>query len=173
VSEETPRYGHPDPHFLRGAKDRILQALARGAPGGAGFRRALHRARGVKIGDNVWIGYDVILETSRPWLIEIGDHALIGVRTTVIAHFNGAEGVKIGEAAYIGPCSLILPNVTIGRGAVVSAGSVVTRSVPELTVVQGNPATPVATISKPMGWMSMKAFARQMRPIVQPPTAAE
>jgi carbonic anhydrase/acetyltransferase-like protein (isoleucine patch superfamily) len=162
---DTPRYGHPEANLLRAFKIRILQALARSAPGGAAMRVRLHRARGVKIGDNVYIGYDSILETSKPWLIEIEDDALLGVRTTIIAHFNGAQGVRIGKAAYIGPCSVILPNVVIGHGAVVSAGSVVTRSVPPLTVVQGNPAVAVATISKPMGWMSVKAFAKQLRPI--------
>ncbi|MGH7023400.1 MAG: acyltransferase [Caulobacteraceae bacterium] len=165
MTTATPRYGYPEPRPLRGFKNRLLQALARSAPGGAGMRARLHRARGVKIGHNVWIGYDSILETSRPWLIEIEDDVLIGVRTTIIAHFNGAQGVKIEKAAYIGPCSVILPNVVIGHGAVVAAGSVVSRSVAPLTVVQGNPAVPVSKISKPMGWMSMKAFAKQMRPI--------
>lgn len=170
---ETPRYGYPEARPWRGFNIRLLQALARMAPGGSGMRVRLHRARGVKIGDNVFLGYDCILETSKPWLIEIEDNALVGVRTTVIAHFNGADGVTIKKDAYIGPCSVILPNVVIGEGAVVSAGSVVSRNVPPLTVVQGNPAVPIATITKPIGWMPTKEFVRQLRPIPKPKANAE
>jgi len=48
--------------------------------------------------------------------------------------------VVIGQGAFIGFNSIVLPNVTIGRNAVVGAHSVVTRDVPEYCVVAGNPA---------------------------------
>ncbi len=48
--------------------------------------------------------------------------------------------VTIGENVWIGAKCLILKGVTIGNNAVIAAGSVVTRSVPENTLVGGNPA---------------------------------
>jgi acetyltransferase-like isoleucine patch superfamily enzyme len=141
--------------------------LARILPGAQSLRVSLHRARGVKIGNNVWIGYDVILDTSRPHLITIEDGASIGIRATVIAHFRGAVGVTIERDAFIGPGAIILQNVVIGHGAVVTAGSVVTRSVPPMTVVQGNPAVPVAHCGVPLGPdISLKEFSKALKPIL-------
>ena len=53
--------------------------------------------------------------------------------------------VVIEDWAYIGAYSLIMPGVTIGEGALVAAGSVVTKSVPPHTVVGGNPARYICT----------------------------
>jgi serine acetyltransferase len=151
---------------LRGFSNRVLQHLARILPGATSLRVILHRARGVRIGKNVWIGYDVILDTSRPHLITIEDGSSIGIRSTVIAHFRGAQGVKIERDAFVGPCAVILPNVVIGRGAVVTAGSVVTRSVAPMTVVQGNPAVPVAQCGTPLGPnITLKEFSKNLKPL--------
>jgi len=151
---------------LRGFVNRILQHLARILPGARSLRVKLHRARGVQIGKGVWIGYDVILETSRPYLITIEDGSSIGIRATIIAHFRGSVGVKIERDAFIGPGVIILPNVVIGQGAVVTAGSVVTHSVPPMTVVQGNPAVPVARCGVPLGDnVTLKEFSRRLRPL--------
>lgn len=51
-----------------------------------------------------------------------------------------AKPVVIGDGAWIAANTIILPGVTVGRGAVVGAGSVVSRSVPDYAVVAGNPA---------------------------------
>jgi serine acetyltransferase len=153
-------------NLLRGVVNRVLQHLARIGPGARTLRVFLHRARGVQIGKGVWIGYDVILETSRPHLITIEDGSSIGMRVTVVAHFRESQGVKIEQDAFIGPGVIILPDVVIGRGAVVTAGSVVTRSVPPMTVVQGNPAVPVAKCGIPLGMgVSLKDFSRRLKPL--------
>ena len=150
-----------------GILNRALQQLARILPGARTLRVALHRARGVRIGKDVWIGYDVILETSQPALISIEDGCSIGMRATIIAHFKETRGVKIEQGAFIGPGAIILPNVVIGHGAVVTAGSVVTRSVPPETVVQGNPAVPIASCGLPLGPdISMKEFSRNLKVLV-------
>jgi serine acetyltransferase len=62
---------------------------------------------------------------------------------------------------------IILPNVTIGRGAVVTAGSVVTQSVPPMTIVQGNPAVPIANCGIPLSppEITLKEFSRRLRPL--------
>lgn len=153
-------------NLFRGVKNRLFQHLARILPGATTLRVRLHRARGVTIGKDVWIGYDVILDTSRPHLIAIGDRASLSMRVTVIAHFRETQGVRIEEDVFIGPGAIILPNVVIGRGAVVSAGSVVTRSVPPMTLVQGNPATPVAQCGVPLSFTtSLKDFSRRLKPL--------
>jgi serine acetyltransferase len=152
---------------LRGLRNRVLQHMARIMPGAESLRVSLHRARGVQIGKGVWIGYDVILETSRPDLIIIEDGSSIGMRVTVIAHFRESQGVRVERDAFVGPGAIILPNVVIGQGAVVTAGSVVTQSVPPMTVVQGNPAVPVARCGIPFGKdVSVKKFSRLLKPLV-------
>lgn len=152
--------------LLRGFVNRLLQLLAQMLPGAGTIRVMLHRARGVRIGKDVFIGLNAILETAYPQLITIEDRVVIGIRVTVVAHMQELkQGVRIEQDAYIGPGVIILPNVTIGRGAVVTAGSVVTRSVLPMSVVQGNPAVPVATCGVPLTqWTSMKEFRRKLKP---------
>jgi len=59
-----------------------------------------------------------------------------------------------------------LPNFTIGKGAVVSAGSVVSRSVPPKTLVRGNPAEPIAHCDVSLGGgVSYEQFVRHLKPI--------
>lgn len=156
--------------LLRGILNRVWQALALYAPGRKSLRVHLHRLRGVTIGQNVAIGIAALIETSYPRLISIGDNSAIGIRTVIIGHFvdglgatpsqkgtnlhtsaNGAnKSVIIEEDVFIGPMVTILPNVTIGRGSVVAAGSVVNRSIPPRTMVQGNPAKVIARCPVPL-----------------------
>jgi heptaprenylglycerol acetyltransferase len=160
---------------LRGIKNRLFQVIALYAPGAMTTRVRLHRARGVHIGTGVFIGTAALIETSRPELVSIGSNVAIGIRSVIIAHFRemikGSEetsgiSVRIEDDVFIGPGVIILPNVTIGRGAVVTAGSVVARSVPELTMVQGNPARPVAHCGIPLGMKTpLKEFLRALQPI--------
>jgi serine acetyltransferase len=156
--------------LISGIKSRLLQLLARFLPGARTIRVRLHRWRGVKLGQGVWIGYDAILETSFPWLISIGDNSEIGIGAIIIGHFKETDihdvSVKIEEDVFIGPGAIILQNVTIGRGAVVTAGSVVTRSVPPMTLVQGNPARPVAQCGVPLtGDISLREFSQNLLPL--------
>src|SRR5437016_8535106 len=151
---------------IRQTKDRILQLIAFHVPGAKSLRVRLHRWRGVKIGQNVWIGYQVLLDTSRPDLISVGDNVIISVRAMLLAHFRGPQGITIEEDAFIGPGAIILPNVTIGRGAVVTAGSVVSSSVAPMTVVQGNPAVPIANCGIPLSdKVPLKEFSRRLKPL--------
>lgn len=154
-------------NLFRGLINRILQMLTMILPGGQTLRVSLHRARGVSIGSNVWISYNVVLETGYPHLITIDDSAFIGIGVIVIAHFKESRrGVRIGKRAFIGPGVIILPDVEIGEGAVVTAGSVVTSSVSPMTVVQGNPAVPVAKCGVPL-WpdIPLKEFSRKLKPV--------
>jgi acetyltransferase-like isoleucine patch superfamily enzyme len=143
--------------IISGMKNRFLQGLAMTAPGGFRLRVMLHRMRGVKIGEGVWIGSGVMIETAHPSEVAIGDRVIIGIRSTILAHFMEVTGVRIEDDVYIGACAVILPGVTIGKGSVVSGGSVVTTSVPPMTVVQGNPAKRVAKCGIPLGMKTSRA----------------
>ena len=56
--------------------------------------------------------------------------------------------VRICRKAWIGAGATILPGVTVGENAVVGAGSVVTRDVPPMTIVAGNPAKIIRKIDE-------------------------
>jgi acetyltransferase-like isoleucine patch superfamily enzyme len=162
-------------NIFKGCLNRVLQVLARFIPGATTFRVWLNRWRGVRIGKGVWIGYDVIIESAYPYLVEIHDNAVISIRTTIIAHFLDLKGVVIGEGAFLGPGAIILPNVKVGKGAVVAAGSVVTTSISPMTLVQGNPAKPVAKVGLMLDRKtvlnqktSMKQFQGNLRYIRKP-----
>jgi maltose O-acetyltransferase len=60
--------------------------------------------------------------------------------------------VHIGDNVWIGRSAIILPGVTIGDNAVVAAGAVVTKDVPDATLVAGNPARVVRTLVVDDGW---------------------
>jgi len=115
------------------------------------IRVCLHRARGVTIGKDVLIGFNVSIDNVYPRLIKISDGAALAGSNLLLAHskppehFKGlvesfAAPVTIERNAWIGIGAIILPGVTVGEGSIVSAGSVVTREVPPHYLVAGNPA---------------------------------
>lgn len=165
---------------IAGVRNRALQLLALYAPGGDSFRVALHRLRGVRIGEGTWIGFDTMIEPSYPSRVVIGERVAIGIRVLILAHFahhghnrESSDGavddrvsVRIEDEVFIGPGAIIMPNVTLGAGSVVAAGSVVTRSVAPLTMVQGNPAKPIARCGVHLGLDTpVKEFYRRLVPI--------
>lgn len=95
--------------------------------------------------------------SNEPYLITIGDNVQVTHNVSIYTHGGGhairAEHpdfdffgkVVIKDWAYIGAYSQIMPGVTIGEGALVAAGSVVTKSVASHTVVAGNPARYICT----------------------------
>ncbi len=104
--------------------------------------------KNIKIGKNVFINSCCRFQDQGG--IEIGDDVLIGHNTTITTlnhDFNPDKranltpnGVKIGNKVWIGSDCTILPGVIIEDGAIVGAGSVVTKNVKANTIVAGNPA---------------------------------
>ena len=168
---------------LIGLKNRLLQYIALYIPGYTTTRVWLHRKRGVSIGNNVSIGLSALIETAYPRLVSIGDNVTIGMRAIIIGHLrdstsearvSGRHTVRIENNVYIGPGVIVLPNVTIGEGAVVSAGSVVNRSIPPHTLVQGNPAKAIAHCGVSLGGgVSYEQFLRHLTPITDQRSALE
>lgn len=139
--------------FRRGF-NRVFHLLARFLPGGLTLRPFLHRLRGVKIYGSVYIGDDVYIENEHPECIEIHDEAQIALRTILMAHFRGTGKIVVGKKVWIGPGCIIAatPNqiLTIGEGAVLAAGAVVTKDIPPYTFVGDVPAKPIAKVTVPM-----------------------
>jgi acetyltransferase-like isoleucine patch superfamily enzyme len=151
---------------VSGAWNRLLALLARFGPGAENWRIRFHRWRGVKIGKDCWIGSDVIVETSRPYLVTLGDRVAISMGVMIIAHMRESKEVIIGNDVVIGPGAIILPNVTIGDGSVITAGTVVSSAVPPMTVMQGNPAKPIAKVGIVLGRnVELKEFSKHLKPI--------
>lgn len=126
------------------ARNFIVQNIARYCPS-LSFKRWLYRRLGVAVGSNVSIGLGAQLDWLYPHLIRIGDNAIIGLDVCILTHeflrheFRTGE-VEIGQDAVIGARSTILAGVRIGPGAVVGAGAVVTKDVPPGALVVGAPA---------------------------------
>jgi maltose O-acetyltransferase len=102
---------------------------------------------GIEIGSDTIIGYRAFLD-GRDALI-IGNHVDIASEVMIYnsehdinsPDFVATTGaVEIGDYAFIGPRVIILPGVKIGRGAIIAAGAVVTKDVPEFAIVGGVPA---------------------------------
>lgn len=150
---------------------RLLSKIAFIAPGGTSLRPALHRLRGATIGKKVWISQFVYIDELHPENITIGDNCTIGLRTSIISHFywgprrsesNGK--VVIGKDVFVGPHCVILPNVRIGDGAVIKAGTVVSRNVPPHTFWGAPPAEALGTATVPLTYAkSYEEFIRGLR----------
>lgn len=119
--------------------------------------KATHAGAEIIIGDNLGISGATISCGKK---ITIGNNVLIGSGAMIadndahpihyaerdIASKVKMAAVQIDDDVFIGARSIILKGVHIGRGAVVGAGSVVTKNVPAMAIVAGNPAKVVGEV---------------------------
>jgi len=111
----------------------------------------------VKIGANLAINHEVFIIGLAG--ITIGDDVVLSARAMLIDVSLSPDGfdqtatrgyanrpIVIEDGAWIGAGAIILPGVTVGRRSIVAAGSVVTKDVPPLTIVGGNPARVIKAI---------------------------
>ena len=125
-----------------------------------GWAVKMQRIRGVKIGKNCHINPYVMIDLLYPHLVTIENNVSIGTYSMIFAHNNPTANlflkkngyprttkpVLIKEGAVINPGSIITAGVTIGKNSIVAVGSVVSKDVPDYTVVAGNPARVVKKI---------------------------
>ncbi|MEP3478673.1 MAG: acyltransferase [Fuerstiella sp.] len=109
--------------------------------------------RRVTLGNNNVVNFGCLLD-GRKYDIRIGDNVSIGPEATILtlghdpqsSNFEDSGGdVVVGDRAWIGYRALVMPGVVIGEGAVVAAGSVVTKNVDPYTIVAGIPAKAIGT----------------------------
>lgn len=98
----------------------------------------------MKVGKQTSFALMVMPDTMFPEKISVGTNTIIGYNTTILAHEYLIHEyrigkVLIGDEVMIGANTTILPGVKIGDGAVVSAGTLVHKDVPDGAFVGGNP----------------------------------
>ena len=113
----------------------------------------MHVGKGVSVMGNTSFG-------SEPYLITLEDYVRISCNVVFVTHDGGTWAfrdlpeysdiikygkIRVGERTFIGCNATIMPGVTIGKRCVIGAGSVVTKDVPDGTVVAGVPARVVMT----------------------------
>ncbi|MBN8210026.1 acyltransferase [Bacillus sp. NTK071] len=108
---------------------------------------------GVKIGDQTAFALMVMLDIMFPEKISVGKNSIIGYNTTILAHEYLIDeyrlgDVVIGDRVMIGANSTLLPGITIGDGAIVSAGTLVHKNVPPGAFVGGNPMQLIYTMEE-------------------------
>lgn len=105
--------------------------------------------RGMKVGTNCHGLAASTIDYAHCWLIEIGDNVTFAPQVYLLAHdastkryldYTKIAKIKIQDNVFIGARALIMPGVSIGKGAIIAAGSVVTKNIPQNTIVAGNPA---------------------------------
>ena len=128
------------------------------------FRAFLLRRLGCKVGKGVFIGDHVVVDENHADLITLDDNVHIAGGTRLLCHqrdlsgyYQGDDYAKLGyrlapihmkKGSLVGMESFIMPGVTIGEGAIVGAGSLVTKDIPAWTIATGRPAKVVKIIAE-------------------------
>jgi acetyltransferase-like isoleucine patch superfamily enzyme len=144
---------------------KIVRWLAINHPDGR-LRRLLFEASGVEIGADTYINANLVLYDDYAGLVRFGARVAVAHNVTIVAS-QGPNNSRLGDHpfvreqlaitapvtieddAWLGTGCIILPGVTVGRGAIVGAGAVVTRDVEPYTIVAGIPARVVRRLDAP------------------------
>lgn len=126
------------------------------------LRPILIRKMGCHVGKNTFFGDYVRMDTSYADMIYIGDYTHITSGCRLLCHQRDLTGysvgdnaaclgyktgeIHIGKGVMVGMETIIMPGVTIGDGAIIGAGSIVTRDIPAWTIATGRPAKVIKQI---------------------------
>jgi acetyltransferase-like isoleucine patch superfamily enzyme len=118
----------------------------------------MYQPESISFGSRVDVGENVVIRGGGG--ISIGNDVLIAAGASIISQEHPIEpprwgrvvskAVRIGNEVWIGVNAVVLPGVTIGDGAIVAAGAVVTRDVPPYAIVAGVPAKVIRNIATPL-----------------------
>lgn len=119
---------------------------------------------GCHVGRDIFVGDNVRIDAGHADLIYIDDHAHIAGGTRLLCHQRdlsnycvGDDYAKLGyklkpihlcKGSLVGMESFVMPGVTVGEGAIVGAGSLVTKDIPAWTIATGRPAKVVKEIKQ-------------------------
>lgn len=128
------------------------------------MRPWLLRRMGAKVGKGVFIGDHVIFDLNHSDHIVVDDYAHIAGGCRLLCHQRDLKGyckgdnyanfgynieyVHLGKGSLLGMTTMVMPGVTVGEGAIVSAGSFVNKDIPAWTIAVGRPAKPIKEIPK-------------------------
>ena len=128
------------------------------------LRPMLMRQMGCHVGKECFIGDYVRIDTGHADMITLEDHVSIASGTRLLCHQRdftdyciGDDYMKLGyivkpivlkKGCLVGMESFVMPGVTIGEGAIVGAGSLVTKDIPPYTIATGRPAKVVKQIAE-------------------------
>jgi acetyltransferase-like isoleucine patch superfamily enzyme len=143
------------PQFLRRIFFRVMFRRL-GTGGLIDYKTYFRYPSKISIGDHSYVNHGCCFYGSSLAGVEIviGNDVALGphVRIFTATHDyttydlkDVAQSVNVEDNAWVGGGAIILPGVTIGRGAIVGAGSVVTKDIPAFSVAVGNPARVVRT----------------------------
>ena len=128
------------------------------------LRPFILRRMGCKVGKGCFMGDYVRIDTSHPDMITIEDSVSIASGSRLLCHQRdfsdfcvGDDYMKLGyivkpivlkRGCLVGMESFVMPGVTIGEGAIVGAGSLVTKDIPAWSIAAGRPAKVLKQIPK-------------------------
>lgn len=140
----------------KGVRNFLIIQLARYCPVLALKNWMYRKLLGMKVGKHTAFALMVMPDVFFPERISVGDNTVIGYNTTILAHEYLIReyrlgDVRIGSNVMIGANCTILPGVTIGDGAVVSACTLVNRDVEPGSFVGGNPMRVIRPGKEPAG----------------------
>ena len=150
---------------------QLIQRKLRAQRDPIGYARSI----GVRIGENCRLLCDPATAFgSEPFLVTLGNHVTVTAGVRFITHDGGVwvfrdehpdidlfGPIAVGDNAFIGVATIVMPGVTIGNNCVIGSGSVVTRDIPDNTVAVGSPARVIKTTAE--YWESIEPRASHIR----------
>ncbi|WP_085521309.1 acyltransferase [Tuberibacillus sp. Marseille-P3662] len=136
--------------FFKVAKNFFVIQVGRYTPSVRVKRWLYQKCLRMTIGEKTALAVMVMPDILFPEMISIGRNSIVGYHSTLLAHEYLIDeyrlgAIEIGDEVMIGANCTVLPGVTIGNGAIISAGTLVHKDVPAGAFVGGNPMTIVST----------------------------